>query len=290
MRLIAAALLLCLLSVSASAATEADLIAQGKAAFERRDFAKAAELYEKAVAANPKSADAHYLLGGAYGRQAQQASLFSQMSLAKKAKTELETAVQLDPNHVDARLALVDFYTIAPAIAGGSEEKAMQQAAEIKKRDALQGHRAYARIYARQKKQDLARKELVDAVREQPNNARAHQILGTFLLSEKNFSGALHEFEMALKLDPKYMPPHLRIGQHAAQTGTDYARGEASLKKYLAYKPAEDEPGHASAWYWLGMLYEKQDRKGDAKQAFTNAAKLAPDDKNVKEALKRVSS
>lgn len=289
MRALTALFLLCLVSVSSYAATETELIAQGKAAFEKRDFEKATALYEKAVAANPKSAQAHYLLGGAYGRQAQEASLFSQMSLAKKAKESLETAVRLDPNYIDARLALVDYFTIAPAIAGGSEEKAMQQAAEIKKRDSLQGHRAFARIYARQKKMDLARKELVDAVREQPNNARAHQILGTFLLNEKNFSGALHEFEMALKLDPNYMPPHLRIGQHAAQTGSDYARGEAGLKKYLTYKPSEDEPSHAAAWYWLGMLYEKQGRKGDAKQAFANAAKLAPEDKNVREALKRVS-
>jgi Tfp pilus assembly protein PilF len=284
-----AVLLLSLVSVSVYAASEAELIAQGKAAFERRDFEKAAGLYEKAAAANPKSAQAQYLLGGAYGRQAQQASLLSQASLAKKAKNALETAIQLDPNHIDARMALVDFYTIAPGFLGGSDEKAREQATEIKKRDALQGHRAFARIYMRDKKTDLARKELVDAVREQPNNARAHQVLGVFLLNEKNFSGALHEFEMALKLDPAYMPPHLRIGQHAALTGSDYARGEAGLKKYLTHKPGEDEPSLAAAWYWLGMIYEKQGKKAEAKQAFTSALKLAPDDKTVREALKRTS-
>jgi Tfp pilus assembly protein PilF len=289
MRSMIAVLVLSLLSVSTYAATEAELIAQGKAAFEKRDFDKAAELYEKAVAANPKSAQAHYLLGGAYGRQAQQAGLLKQASLAKKARNSLETAVKLDPNYVDARMALVDFYTIAPGFLGGSEEKALEEAAEIKKRDALQGHRAFARIYMRQKKNDLARKELVDAVREQPNNARAHQILGTFLLIEKNYGGALHEFEMALQLDPKYMPPHLRIGQHSALTGIDYARGEAALRKYLAYKPAEDEPTHAAAWYWLGTIYEKQGKKAEAKQAFMNALKLAPNDKEVREALKRTS-
>lgn len=289
MRPAIALLLVCLVSVSAYAASEADLLAQGKAAVERLDYEKAADLYEKAVTLNPKNADAHYNLGAAYGSQAQQAGALKQASLAKKAKNALETAVRLDPNHLEARMALVDYYSIAPGLLGGSNEKARQEAAEIKKRDALQGHRAFARIYMRDKKPDLARKELVDAVREQPKNAKAHQILGTFLLNEKNYSGALHEFEMALSLDPNYMPPHLRIGQHSALTGTDSARGEASLKKYLAHKPGDDEPSLAAAWYWLGMLYEKQGKRGEAKQAFTNAAKLAPEDKTVKEALKRVS-
>jgi hypothetical protein len=47
-----------------------------------------------------------------------------------------------------------------------------------------------------------------------------------------------------------------------------------------------DRGGHA--WYWLGMLQEKQGRKAEAKQSFTNANRLMPGDKNITEALKRV--
>ncbi|HYO77214.1 MAG TPA: tetratricopeptide repeat protein [Thermoanaerobaculia bacterium] len=289
MRPISALLLLCLLASSAFAA-DPDPLAAGRAAIEKREFEKAASLLEKAIAANPKNVEAHYLLGTVYGAQAQSAGMLKQASLAKKVKAEFEAAVALDPNHINARQGLVDYYTIAPGFMGGSIEKALAQAAEIKKRDALKGHHAYARIYAREKKIDLARKELVTAVREQPNNPRAHQALGMFLLNtDKNHTGALHEFEMALKLDPAYMPAHLRIGQVAAVSGTDFARGEAFIKKYLAYKPTDEEPPVALAWYWLGMLYEKQGRKADAKQSFTNALKLVPEDKNIKEALKRVS-
>jgi tetratricopeptide (TPR) repeat protein len=282
-------LLLSTLAVSAFAG-EAELLAAGRAALQKGDFAQAGSLFEKAVAANPKSAEAHYLRGRAYGAEAVRANVLKQASLAKKVRGEFERAVELDPNHIDARQALVEYYTMAPGFMGGSNEKALAQAAEIKKRDALQGHRAYSRIYLRDKKVDLARKELVDAVREQPDNPRGHQTLGMFLMTnDKNYPSALHEFEMAQKLDPKYMPPYLRIGQHAALTGTDFARGEASIRKYLAYKPADDEPNLGTAWYWLGMLYEKQGRKVDAKQSFTNALRIFPDDKNVKEALKRVS-
>ncbi|HYK00462.1 MAG TPA: tetratricopeptide repeat protein [Thermoanaerobaculia bacterium] len=289
MRPLPALLLLFVFSVSVFAG-EAELLTSGRAALEKGDVAKAVSLFEKAVAASPKSAEAHFLLGRAYGAQAQKANVLKQASLAKKVSGAFERAVELDPNYLDARQALVDYYTLAPGFMGGSNEKALAQAAEIKKRDPLQGHRAYSRIYLRDKKTDLARKELVDAVREQPNNPRAHQSLGMFLINtDKNYSGALHEFEMALELDPAYMPAYLRIGQHAAVTGTDFPRGETSIKKYLGHKPSGEEPNLATAWYWLGMLYEKQGRKAEAKQSFSNALKLVPDDKNVKEALKRVS-
>jgi tetratricopeptide (TPR) repeat protein len=290
MRALSSAILLCLLALPAFASRDADLVAAGRAATAKRDFDQAAKLFEQAIAANPKNADAHYRLGEVYGVQAQQASLFKQASLAKKVKNEFEAAVALDPNHLDARAALIEFYTIAPGFLGGSEEKALVQAAEIKKRDALEGHRAYARIYVRQKKLDLARKELVDAVREQPNSAPAHHSLAMFLMTgDKNYAGSLHEFEMALKLDPNFMPARLRIGQHAVLSGGDYARGEAEVRKYLTYTPKDDEPPIAAAWYWLGMLQEKQGRKADAKASFANALKLMPDQKTFKEALQRVS-
>jgi tetratricopeptide (TPR) repeat protein len=284
MRTLPLLVVLCLLSFSAFA----DPLTAGRAAMERHDWDAAAKSFEQAIAANPKNAEAHYLLGGAYGRQAQDAGILGKASLAKKAKTELETAVQLDPNHVNARFALIDFYTIAPSFMGGSNEKALAQAAEIKKRDRLQGHRAFARVYARQEKMDLAQKEMVEAVREEPNNPAAHQSLGMLYLGQKKYNAAIHEFEIAMKLDATYMPAHLRIGQALVQSSGDLARADAELRKYLGYKPTDEEPGLANAWYWLGMLQEKQGRKADARQSFTNAGKLMPGDKNITAALKRV--
>lgn len=290
MRRLSLLLLLCFLAVPPlSAATLPEQIAAGRAALERDEHEKAIDLFTKAVTLAPKSAEAHYLLGVAYGELAQKANVLKQASLAKKTKAEFETAVALDPNYLDARFGLINYYLVAPGFMGGSEEKAIAQAAEIKRRNPIEGHRAYARVYTSQKKPDLARKEYVDAVREQPASARAHYLLGTFLLVDKNWSGALHEFDMALKLDASYMPTFFRIGQHAARSESNYARGEESLRKYLAYKPAENEPDHASAWYWLGQVQEKQGKKAEARQSYANAQKLAPTSKEIKEALKKVS-
>lgn len=281
--------LLLLIAFCASAAPEADLIAAGRAALEHNDFDGAIAQFEHATAAQPNSAAAHYYLGLAHGAKAQKAGMFGGLSHIKTAVDEWNRAVALDPAYFNARLRLIEFYINAPSMAGGSEEKAMQVAAEAKKRDALEGHRAFARIYTMQKKFDLATKEMVEAVREQPKSAKTHYYLGNALLNQKDWKGSLHEYEMAISIDPAFMPPYMRLGQNAAQSESNYARGEEGLRKYLAYKPADDEPNIGNAWYWLGKIQEKQGKKADARQSYLNAQKLLPDSKDIAEALKRVS-
>lgn len=270
-------------------AAQTPLIDQGRALFDKRDYEHAAEVLEKAVAATPKNAEAHYLLGAAYGQQAMTASVFSRIGLANKSKDEMEAAVKLDPNLLDARMGLVEWYTMAPAMIGGSDDKAMEQAAEIKKRDAFRGASAYASIYNHEKKQELARKEYVDLVRQQPASPKAHVYLATAYINDKNWDAATHEAEMAVKLDPNYMPGWFWVGRIAATAGTNFARGEETLRKYLAYTPKKDEPGLFRAHYWLGLIYEKSGRKAEAKASYETSLKLRPDQKDVIEALKRVS-
>ena len=263
---------------------------RGRIALAQNHAEAAAALLEKAVAGNEHVAAYHFYLGSAYGQQAMEANVFHQAMLAKKTQAEYERAVALDPNSIDARLGLIDFYSIAPGFMGGSMEKALQQAAEVKKRDAWQGHRAAARVYLRDKKPDLARKEMQDSVREQPNSAKAHASFASFLAqNDKNFAAAWSELDTALKLDPTYMPTYARIGQVAALSGAQLARGEEALKTYLAYHPKSGEPDLASAHYTLGTIYEKQGKKAEARASYLAAARLAPASKAVQEALKRVS-
>jgi tetratricopeptide (TPR) repeat protein len=268
---------------------QTSLIEQGRAAMNRNDADAAATLLEKAVAQNPKSAEAHYLLGTAYGSQAQKASIFGQASLAGKTKDEFEKAVELDPNNLDARYGLVEFYTMAPGFMGGSYDKAFAQAAEIKKRDPLMAHRAAAFVYTHQKKTDEARNEYLAEVREFPKSARAHIDLGVSYIAQKNFKAAGDEFELALKVDAAYMPGYFRLGQISVFTSSNYSRGEELLRKYLAYTPKENEPSLARAHYWLGQIFEKQGKKAEAKASFATSLKLNPSQKDVAEALKRVS-
>jgi tetratricopeptide (TPR) repeat protein len=283
-----AALVAVLTAVSLSAQTP--LIDQGRAAMLRADYDAAVEILEKAVKQTPNSPEAHYFLGGAYGNKAQNSSMFGAARLASKAKEELERAVALNPKYVEARYALVEFYALAPGIMGGSFDKALEQAKAIKALDPLMGHRAYSSIYTRQKKQDLAKKEYVDAIREHPNSPKAHSWYGQYLANvEKNYTAAFAEFDTVLKIDPTYMAAWYHIGRTAALAKASLPRGEEALRKYLAHTPKENEPPLANAHYWLGEVYEKQGRKAEAKTSYQSALKLNPSLKQASEALKRVS-
>jgi len=262
----------------------------GKIALAQDDAEAAEKFFTHALELKPNNATAHLWLGNALGTQAQSANLFRQASLAGKTKDEFEKAVQLDPNLLDARFGLIDYYTMAPAIMGGSPEKAQQQAAEIRKRDVYQGHRAFARIYTRDKNLDLARKEWLDAVKEQPQSAKPHLALATFYtFNDKNYAGAWSEIEVAQKVEPALMQIQFRIGQVAAMSGQNFARGEEALKKYLTTKPTGTDPDLASTHYYLGMIYEKQGKKAEARQSYAAALKLNPRSKQISEAMKRVS-
>jgi len=276
--------------VAVTASAQAPQIEQGRAALGRGDNDGAITVLEKTVAQYPKSAEAHFALAGAYLGKIQTNGMLAAATYAPKAKAELEATVALDPRHVDARLGLVQFYAGAPEMMGGSFDKALEQAKAIQPVDPLVGHRAFAFIYSQQKHPDLAKKEYLDAIQEQPKSPKPHSYFGLYLANvEKNYAAAFAEFDAALKLDPKYMPAFYHLGRTAALADTNLARGEESLKKYVGYAPKENEPPLARAHYYLGAVYEKEGKKAEAKQSYETALKLNPTLKEASEALKRVS-
>lgn len=251
---------------------------------------KAVELMEKAVAAKPDDAVRHFWLANAYGAVAQHAGMFKMMSLGSKVGDEFQKAVKLDPNFIDARFSAMEFYLVAPGVMGGGSDKAREQATEIRKRDALTGHRAFAAVAASAKDMNTARAEYAAAIRENPNSPRPHYWYGIFLmLTEKNYRASSEELDAALRIDANYMPAHFQVGHLAGLSGENLTGGEKALRKYLTYQPADDDLPLYRAHYWLGVIYEKQGKTAEARTQFQAALQLWPADNDAKQALKRVS-
>jgi len=116
----------------------------GRLAFERQRYDQAIAWLEKAVQLDSRISDYHHWLGRAYGRRAQQEG-GTGLFIARKVKTHLERAVELDPNNIAARFDLIEYYLQAPFFLGGDPAKATAQAAEIAKRDAVAGREAWQR-------------------------------------------------------------------------------------------------------------------------------------------------
>src|SRR5207248_2428278 len=125
-----------------------------RACFESEQFDRAISAAEKSIALEPKNSAYHELLGRAYGEKAGRSGWLSGLSLAKKARKEFETAVQLDERNFSAMQAMIEFDCSAPGIAGGGEDKARTEIARVSSLDAAEGH--YAEGNCRRHKKDLA--------------------------------------------------------------------------------------------------------------------------------------
>jgi tetratricopeptide (TPR) repeat protein len=164
----------------------------------------AIEAGEKTVKELPESSEAHLCLGRAYGQKARNASIFSQMGLARKCKAEFEKAVALDPKSVDARYDLLTFHVNAPGIAGGSLDKAREQAAEIARLDPVRGHIAAGAVLSSEKKWPEAEAEYRKALELKPDSANLHWRLGRLFEKQGRKGDAIAEWRKALTLEPAH--------------------------------------------------------------------------------------
>ncbi|MBI2214216.1 MAG: tetratricopeptide repeat protein [Acidobacteria bacterium] len=244
----------------------------GRVAMALDDRIAAATQFEKAVALNPRNSEYRLWLGRAYGAQALRANVLKQASLARKVKGEFEMAVKLDPANLDARSALVDFYSMAPGIMGGGIDKAKAEAAEIAKRDSVRGARELAAA----------------AINKNPANMALRRDLGYIYQQTEEWAKAYSTFSAVVVADPNDMVALYQIGRLAVMSGTYLEQGEQALQKYLEYTPKGDEPPLKWAHLRLGAIYEKEKRADLARAQYQLALKLDPQFKEAKEASNRI--
>lgn len=248
----------------------------------------AVEWMEKSVALEEANAEYHLWLGRAYGSQATRASVLKQPALARKVKKEFERASGLDPDNLEARFGLIEYYLRAPGFLGGSLKKAEEEAREIRRRDGFEGHRAFGRLDEHGKAFDEALREYERAAAEFPGRAEPSYWEGALYARNKDYSKAFGAYEKLLERDPAQMAACYQIGRLAALSGQRLERGEECLKLYLRHDPKPDEPSLASAHYRLGLLYEKKDSRDLARREYSAALEREPSRSDAREALKNL--
>ena len=98
-----------------------------------KDWDNAAVYYQKLKTLKPNNADYYYKYGGALGMRAQTGGKWVAIRLIGDIKSSFENALTLNPNHVEARWALIEYYLQLPAFVGGSERKAQRYSNELLK-------------------------------------------------------------------------------------------------------------------------------------------------------------
>lgn len=190
----------------------------GRIAFDKKEYANAAEYFKEATEVNPKEGEYFSWLGDTYAAIGSDASFFTQMSVGPKALRSWERAVLLDAKNISARVSLTSSYLQAPAFMGGGEDKAKAVGAEalVLLDEALKAtpdnylyHYWYGKVSAitglKLDRGEVSLKKYLThtPVGDKPSLAAAHMRLGQIKEKQGNKAEANKHFEIALKLDSK---------------------------------------------------------------------------------------
>ena len=254
--------------------------------FELGDFDQSIRYAEQAEALEPGSSQAHLWLARAYGRKAERAKSFT---LARKVRREFERAVELDPNNLPARRDLMEYYLGAPWILGGGQHKAWQQAEAIAARDVVEGHLARAAFWDEVRQPAKAEAEYRQALESRSARVEPYFEVAEFFQSRNDGAHMEAATQAAGALNPN--DPRLAYFRGVAMVlkGHQLPEAERLLNAYLAGTPnRSDYPSHASAYEWLGRLYELQGRAQKAAEQYRSALRLDSERREAREGLRRL--
>lgn len=248
-------------------------------------------LAERAVALDGSVAKYHRQVAEVTGVMAQHAGMLQQFLLARRFRREIDTALAEDPRDVQALRDLMEFYLLAPGIAGGDKDKARATAARIARVEPVQGYLAQARLA--EAASDPSREEMMlrKAVEAGPSHYRARVALAGLLVARCNWESARQEAEIAVRIDgsrvgaygllaaihahrdesaeleavlaaaekcvPDDLSPYYRAAEVLLAAGHDLERAQRYLRRYLAAEPEGNAPTLADARGKLGQVLEK---------------------------------
>jgi len=240
-------------------------------------------LAEKAVALDGRTAKYHRQVAEVLGVVAQHSSAFQVLFLARRFRKEIDAALALDPRDIQANRDLLEFYLLAPGIAGGSRKEAADVVQRIAALDAAEGYLAKARMASTQAGYAAVEVPLQQAAAVQPPSYRARLALADFRLAPEHIKLAEAEADgrELIKLDagrsdgyavlafiyaergsweqlesilaeaaravPDDLYPYYRAAERLISRGADPDRAERYLRIYRGQEPEGNRPTFADA-------------------------------------------
>jgi tetratricopeptide (TPR) repeat protein len=194
--------------------------------------------------------------GRIYGEKADGSNFFSAASLAGKVRTEFEAAVRLDPNNVDARSDLGEFYLEAPGIVGGGREKAEAQAQALAALDAAKADYLKGRIA--EKKKDLAgaENEYRSAIAATQGSALTWFNLALFFRHQERWNDMEDAIQHAVSAQVDRPEIIMESGEVLLRSGRNFPAAVQYLRRYLALSSKVEEAPAFKAHYLLGTALD----------------------------------
>ncbi len=179
---------------------------------------------KRAVKLEPDNADAHLMMASGFREKARRGGKLGMIRNARKWKSELETAFELDPKNIEVRAWMTGYLANAPGIGGGDQDRAVEVARGTVGIDEYRGRVSLGYSLRRRGDTDESIAEFEKAIAIAPDSAGAYAGLGYTYLAAERFDEA-----------------------------------EAAMREYIAH-----DPGNSLAHEGLGDCFRDQDRAADA--------------------------
>ena len=235
---------------------------------------------EQAVKLDGQNAKHHLWLGRALGEKADSASFISAYNLAKRARSEFEQAVNLDPHDGEALSDLGEFYSSAPGVVGGGTDKAQGLLPALERVDKARAHILQARIAESRKDFNTAESEFKQAAASSDHPAFAWMTLASFYRKHERWD----DMEKSVEAGYRAAQRDRHAGVALFNGSSVLARGKRNLQfavkmleEYLATYPRTEEAPAFVAYTRLATLKAQLGDKDGAAQARKAALDLAHD-------------
>ena len=222
------------------APTVEDLLRLAKEDIARNSLSSAEKTLEQAILMNNQVAESFHLLGYVYSKRGK----------FKKAILAFQRALNLDPFHTEAAIALSSLYNDVGKYKEG------------------------AAVFYKTKKR-LDRVAPGHDPRINQNLAQKHFELGLLYMRFERFQEAHHEFSKAIHLEPDDMKSAVQKAKCLSRTG-DKGAAVTFLRKTL-----ERNPRSVEAKIQLGILYHAQKQLKEASREWQEALALDPENKSA---------
>ncbi len=246
-----------------------------------KNWDEAMDYYKKLVSLDPNNANYHYKYGGVLGMKALDINKLRALGLVGDIKKEFLRAIELDPEHIEARWALVEYYIQLPGIIGGSEKKAITLANELAELSPVDGYLANGYIAEYNDRPKDAEYNYQEAVKV---GGSINCYTKLYEHYEKNDAPdkAIEVLGQAQKAHKKNNRLHYQLGKIAGQYGIGLDPGIACLNRYISHHTAADGVPKDWAYMRLAQIYR---HKGNKEKAQTWIIRALEDRPDFKEAL-----
>jgi tetratricopeptide (TPR) repeat protein len=225
---------------------------------------------ERCLARHEADARCHWWLGRAYGRKALEAGMVGGVRYAGRIREHFERAAALEPQAVEIRYDLHQFYILAPSLAGGGKAKARASLAEFARLRPAEASLLQAQLDLAEERTADAESRLLAFAGADDRAVRTVWQDQLAALGFRYFAGKpprLDDAQRVFDFAARRFPDNELFQRALGRVAQEQARYEAAalhFERALAIKP---QPG---AHYRLAQVAEKL---GDTARAITHYEK-----------------